>query len=48
MGKISKYFTYRGHEGQWAWLFHRITGIGVFLFLLAHIVDTAMIGGGRR
>ncbi len=48
MGKISKYFTYRGHEGQWAWLFHRITGIGVFLFLLAHIVDTAMIGWGPK
>ncbi|HUZ47284.1 MAG TPA: succinate dehydrogenase, cytochrome b556 subunit [Terriglobia bacterium] len=48
MGKISKYVTYRGHEGQWSWLLHRITGIGVFLFLIAHILDTAMIGWGPR
>ena len=48
MGKISKYITYRGREGQWSWLLHRITGIGVFLFLLAHILDTAMIGWGPR
>lgn len=48
MGKISKYITYRGGEGQWSWLLHRITGIGVFVFLLAHIVDTAMIGWGPR
>ena len=48
MGKISKYITYRGGEGQWSWLLHRVTGIGVFVFLLAHIVDTAMIGWGPR
>ena len=48
MGKISKYITYRGGEGQWSWLLHRITGIGVFLFLLTHILDTAMIGWGPR
>jgi len=48
MGKISKYITYRGGEGQLSWLLHRITGIGVFVFLLAHIVDTAMIGWGPR
>ncbi len=48
MGKISKYVTNRGHEGLWSWLLHRITGIGVFLFLLAHIVDTAMIGWGPK
>jgi succinate dehydrogenase cytochrome b subunit len=48
MGKISKYITYRGGEGQWSWLLHRITGIGVFIFLLAHIVDTAMIGWGPK
>lgn len=46
MGKIIKYVTYRGGEGHWSWLLHRITGIGVFLFLLAHIIDTSMIGWG--
>lgn len=37
---------YKGGQGQWAWAAHRITGILVFLFLLAHIVDTALVGFG--
>lgn len=43
-GKIGT--VYRGGQGQWSWAFHRITGIAVFLFLLAHIVDTALVGFG--
>ena len=38
--------VYKGHEGQWSWLFHRVTGVAVILFLFAHIVDTAVIGWG--
>jgi succinate dehydrogenase / fumarate reductase, cytochrome b subunit len=38
--------VYRGHEGQWSWMFHRITGVAVILYLFAHIVDTALIGWG--
>jgi len=38
--------AYRGHEGQWSWMFHRITGVAVILFLFAHVVDTAVIGWG--
>jgi succinate dehydrogenase / fumarate reductase cytochrome b subunit len=38
--------TYRGGSGHWSFIFHRITGVGVLLFLLAHIVDTALIGWG--
>ena len=38
--------VYRGGTGQWSWAFHRITGVAVFLFLLAHIVDTALVGFG--
>jgi succinate dehydrogenase / fumarate reductase cytochrome b subunit len=38
--------TYRGREGQIAWLLHRITGIGVFLFLLLHIVDIFLMSFG--
>jgi succinate dehydrogenase / fumarate reductase cytochrome b subunit len=37
---------YRGRTGQWAWIAHRVTGVGLILFLFAHIVDTAMIGWG--
>ena len=39
---------YKGHEGQWSWMFHRITGVAVILFLFAHVVDTAVIGWGPR
>lgn len=31
--------TYRGREGQIAWMLHRITGVGVFLFLALHITN---------
>ena len=44
--KPQQYLTYRGKAGQWSWLLHRLTGLGVLLFLLVHIVDTAMIGWG--
>lgn len=34
---------YRGGAGQWSWAIHRLTGLGVLLFLLAHILDTALV-----
>lgn len=34
---------YRGREGMWSWVLHRITGVLVFFFLFAHVVDTAMV-----
>jgi succinate dehydrogenase / fumarate reductase, cytochrome b subunit len=37
---------YRGREGQWTWLAHRVTGVAIILFLFAHVVDTAVIGWG--
>ena len=37
---------YRGQSGQWSWLLHRVTGLGVLLFLLVHIVDITLIGFG--
>lgn len=46
MFKPSEYISYRGGLGQWSWVLHRLTGVGVLAFLLAHIVDTAMIGWG--
>ncbi len=38
--------TYRGREGHTAWLLHRVTGIGVFLFLVLHIVDIFLMSFG--
>jgi succinate dehydrogenase / fumarate reductase cytochrome b subunit len=34
---------YRGREGMWSWVAHRITGVVLFFFLFAHVVDTAMV-----
>ncbi len=46
MVKPFDYLTYRGREGHWSWILHRVTGVGVFVFLMVHIVDTAFIGWG--
>ena len=34
---------YRGREGMWSWVLHRITGVAIFFFLLVHILDTSMV-----
>lgn len=34
---------YRGREGMWSWVAHRITGMLIFVFLFAHVVDTALV-----
>lgn len=46
MVKPHEYLTYRGREGMWSWMLHRVTGVGVLIFLFTHIVDTAFIGWG--
>ena len=30
---------YRGREGMWSWVAHRITGVLIFFFLFAHVLD---------
>lgn len=37
---------YRGREGMWAFLLHRITGVAVLLYLFLHILDTSLVGFG--
>jgi succinate dehydrogenase / fumarate reductase cytochrome b subunit len=35
---------YRGQtEGMWSWVAHRITGVLIFVFLLVHVLDTALV-----
>jgi len=46
IGKIWNAVTYRGREGQIAWMLHRITGVGVFLFLALHIADIFLMSFG--
>ena len=38
--------TYRGREGQIAWMLHRVTGLGVFFFLALHIFDIFLMAFG--
>jgi succinate dehydrogenase / fumarate reductase cytochrome b subunit len=33
---------------MWLWILHRVTGVGVLLFLLVHIIDTAFLGWGPK
>jgi succinate dehydrogenase / fumarate reductase cytochrome b subunit len=44
---ITNSIRYRGREGQWAWILHRITGLGVVLFLLLHIFDIFLMAAGK-
>ncbi|GAC1472367.1 MAG: succinate dehydrogenase, cytochrome b556 subunit [Isosphaeraceae bacterium] len=34
---------YGGGVGQWSWLAHRATGLGVLLFLIIHVIDTFLV-----
>lgn len=38
--------VYKGGIGQWSWVAHRITGVGILAFLFGHIVDTFAVGFG--
>lgn len=42
-GKIGSGTLYRGGFGMWSWVAHRISGVGIFFFLLVHVLDTAMV-----
>jgi succinate dehydrogenase / fumarate reductase cytochrome b subunit len=38
------FLRYRGGPGMVAWTLHRLTGLGILAFFLAHVVDTSLIG----
>jgi succinate dehydrogenase / fumarate reductase, membrane anchor subunit len=40
--------VYDGGPGQYAWVFHRASGIGILFFLLIHIIDISLIGLGQE
>ena len=35
--------VYRGAEGMWSWVAHRVTGVLTFFFLFVHVLDTALV-----
>jgi succinate dehydrogenase / fumarate reductase cytochrome b subunit len=41
--RIVEGLRYGGGIGQWAWLIHRVTGLGILLFLVIHIIDTFLV-----
>lgn len=43
---LANWLRYRGQPGYYAWLLHRLTGLGVLLFLAVHIVETFLIAFG--
>ncbi|MGA8209213.1 MAG: succinate dehydrogenase, cytochrome b556 subunit [Nocardioidaceae bacterium] len=43
MASSSAGTLYRGRDGMWTWVLHRITGVSIFFFLFAHVIDTAMV-----
>ncbi|MHA2610496.1 MAG: succinate dehydrogenase, cytochrome b556 subunit [bacterium JZ-2024 1] len=39
---------YRWDVGMISWVLHRVTGAGIFLFLLLHILDTYAVAFGPK
>lgn len=40
---VTGYALYQGREGHYAFLLHRLTGLGTLLFLIIHILDTSTV-----
>ncbi len=38
---LKETLRYRGAIGQWSWVLHRLSGLGVVLFFVLHIIDTS-------
>jgi len=38
---LTETLRYRGAIGQWSWVLHRLSGLGVVLFLVLHVIDTS-------
>ena len=38
---LTETLRYRGAIGQWSWVLHRVTGLGVVLFLTLHVIGVA-------
>jgi succinate dehydrogenase / fumarate reductase cytochrome b subunit len=37
---------YRGREGQWAFVLHRMSGVALALYLLLHVIDISLVMWG--
>ena len=43
IAKITDGLRYGGGVGQWSWLIHRLTGLGILFFLIFHVLDTFLV-----
>jgi len=41
--KVPAGTLYRGNEGMWSWVLHRITGVAIFFFLIEHVLSTSLV-----
>jgi succinate dehydrogenase / fumarate reductase, cytochrome b subunit len=39
---IREILRYKGREGQWLWVLHRISGLGVLFYLIIHVYDMSL------
>ena len=40
---LGQALRYKGRTGMWTWVLHRVTGLGILLFLIIHVADTATV-----
>lgn len=40
---MTNLITYRGGIGQLSYILHRVTGLGILVFLVIHVVDTSLV-----
>ena len=45
MSRVPILLRYRGRVGMLAWAFHRISGVGIFAFVVLHVIDIYLVGG---
>ncbi len=43
IARIADGLRYGGGLGQWSWLLHRLTGVGILVFLIIHVLDTFFV-----
>ena len=43
IARITDGLRYGGGIGQWSWLIHRATGLGILFFLVVHVLDTFLV-----
>jgi succinate dehydrogenase / fumarate reductase cytochrome b subunit len=39
---IREVLRYKGREGQWLWVLHRISGLGILFYLIIHVYDMSL------